>query len=601
MAAEAASSFEGAALGWGVLAAVVIVLELAVAGLLRTGVVGPMDGPFRVSGQGLIDLVALIAAVCLSPSARYRTTPLLWLIVVAVGWSGLMIPARPALRYAATSWPEWMPSTLWIFAGVSLALSGFVAIQGVLHQHRRKRAWPDHLEWLCEPHDPGPGFRPSAAALAMGLLPLGAYHAASFFVAAGAALAGGSSLQLARRQWHPNFAEVGMALVTLAVVSFAVACVPDSVGGANLTTRMPLLLAAAIVGLAVMVFMWQWLPNVWDQQLHDGRAWTTTGRMIPLARRMGLIVAAFGVLAGSQLAFWPEIASVRDDSVGRWVVGSLAYAVLLGALVLATRLSQRKHLAALSLLGLAVVGVFAALRFPETRLEFWLLEHWPIMVACVAPICLALSRLSDRGRWRPFTDLLEKMALVLVPAVALAGTVAASFHPVAPLRSKLIRYDPVTLRTWTWAILAVLYALHAGAPARRSLSLAAAVLLNGAIANLALSCGWDPVGQSYGYLMPVAASLIVLAYVNRSRLSEAAFRGIRLGGAFLLLASPAWRLFVPGVQDFAVLSIVLVLGSVSLLVVGLLLRTRIFIYMGLAGGCVELIAQVARLATKTAS
>jgi len=560
-----------------------------------------MDGSFRVSVQGLIDLVALIAAVSLNPSARHRTTPLLWLIVAAVGWSGLMIPAEPALRYTVTSWPEWMPSTLWIFVGVSLTLSGFVAIQGVLQQHRRKRAWPDHLEWLCEPHDPGPGFRPSAAALAMGLLPLGAYHADSFFVAACAALAGGSSLQLARRRWHPNFAEVGMALVTLAVVSFAVACVPTSVGGSELATRMPLLLAAVMVGLAAMVFMWQWLPNVWDQQLHDGRAWTTTGSMIPLARRIGLIVAAFGVLAGSQLAFWPEIASVRDDSVGRWVIGSLAYVVLLAALVLATRLSQRRDLAGVSLLGLAIAGVFVALRFPESGLEFWLLEHWPLAVACVAPICLALSRLSDRGRWRPFTDLLEKTALIVVPAVALGGTVAASLHPVAPLRGKLICYDPVMLRTWTWTILAALYALHARAPARRSLSVAAAVLINGAIVNFVLSNGWDPVGQSFRYLMPVAVSLIVLAYVNRARLPEAAFKGIRLGGAFLLLASPAWRLFVPGVQDFAVLSIVLLVGCVSLLVAGLSLRTRTFTYVGLAGGCVELIAQVARLAIGAAS
>ncbi len=489
LGAQMVRASERTALGFGVIAGVVVLFEMAVAALLRTGLTEPAGWTFETTADGLVDLAGLMAAVCLSPAARRRVTPLFWLMVATVGWSALMIPAGLESRYVVTSWPRWMPWTLWAYVGMSLVLFGIVLAQGLWRQRRRKRAWPDHLEWLCDPHDPWPGFRPSAAAVAMALLPLGAYHASSFLVMPCAILAAGATLRLAHRQWNPNFADVGMAFVTLAVVSFTVACVPDAVGGTDLTTRMPILLAASMIGLAVMVFMWQWLPNVWDQQLQDGRPWTTTGRMLPLARRIGLITAVFGVLAAMQLALWPEIASVRDDSVGRWVLGLSANAILLTAMVLATRLSQWRRLGGLALLTLALAGVFVAVRFPDNRIKFWLLEHWPTALALFAPIPLGLSKLADRGRWRPFVGWLEASAVLLIPALAVLGTITTSWHPTVMAKGKVISYDAASLRTWTWAVLAVHYGLCAYSLKRRFFGLVAAVFLAAALGNLALARG----------------------------------------------------------------------------------------------------------------
>ena len=486
VAGSVATGLERVALMFSVPVVVGVVFEMTVAALLRTGL--PAVGrPFATSANGLIDLIALAVAVCLSPTARRQVTPLFWLMVATVGWSALMTPVWLSSKHVVTDWPRWMPWMLWCVIGLSLVLFGFVVTQGMLRQHRRKRAWPDHLEWLTDGHADWPGFRPSVAAVAMVLLPLGAYHADSFFVMPCAVMAGGAALRLAHRQWQTNFAEVGLALITLAVVSFFVACVPDSWGGGELTTRMPLLLIAAMIGLAVMVFMWQWLPSVWDQQLQDGRAWTTTGWMIPLTRRIGVIVAAFGVLAAMQLALWPELASMRDDSVLRWMGGLLGNVLLVGAMIVGTLFSRRKSLAALTLLSLAMAGVYVIVRFPDNVIKFRLTENWPVALALVAPICLTASRWTRRERWQPFAGLLEGAALAAFPAVAIAGTITVSLEPVASLLGKLIHYDVTWVRTATWSVLAVHYALCAHALERWAIGIAAGILAVLVAVNVGLS------------------------------------------------------------------------------------------------------------------
>lgn len=483
-APKIARVIEWLALTFGVPAFVLLLFDMAVVALLRTGIAETTGRLFETSPDGLIDLAGLTLAGALSPSARRAATPVFWLLAALVAWTGMMIPA--ALAYVETPWPTWLPWSLWIFVGLSLLLFGFVVAQGMLRQRRRELAWPDRLEWLCESYAEWPGFRPSAAAIAMGLLPLGAYHCDSFLVMPCAALAGGASLQLSRRRWNANFADVGMALVTLSIVSFVVACVPDWVGGAELTTRMPLLLAAAMVGLAAMIFIWHWLPNVWDQQLHDGRPWTTTGRLIPRARTIGFIVAVFGLLAALELAVWPEMASMRDDSALRWAWGLLANLLLIASLVVAARLSQRRGIASLAVLVLVAAAVFVVVRFPDNRLKFWLLEHWPPLLALGAPVCLYLRQLARRGRWRPFVDPVEALAFMAIPTVALIGTIAASMQPIVTLLGKIITYDVVVLRAATWLILAAHYVLVARGTGRRLWLAASGALFIGVVVNLIL-------------------------------------------------------------------------------------------------------------------
>lgn len=476
---EFARGLDYAALGMVTLAAVLLVFELVVVGLLRTGVVTIPGRLFDVHASGLIDWAMLLLAGVIHPVTRRQVTPLMWILIAAVVWSALMIPIQTDRPPTAVS--QWRAWTLWIYVGSTLVLFGFVVAQGVVHRRRRRLAWPDHLEWLTEDYPAWPGFRPSAAAIGMGLLPLGAFHADAFLVFVCSLLVGISGLVLAHRLWHANFGEIGMAHLTLAIVALLVAMVPEWAGGPDLDTRMPLLLAAAMIGLAVMTFIWHWLPNVWHQQLRGGMAWTTTGRLLPHARRMGVIVAAFGALASLQLAFWPTMSATRDDSLARWILGLTANVFLVGLMVLGTRLSGRRSMAGITLVALALAGAYVVIRFPDNAVKFWVLDWWPILLALLASLALALSVLAERGRWRPFAPVLQFSGLVIIPAAAVGGTIAVSMEPVAKLLGKLIYYDVALIRTATWLILAAHYAVAALLPDRRALLLASAVFIAGVI------------------------------------------------------------------------------------------------------------------------
>ena len=97
------------------------------------------------------------------------------------------------------------------------------------------------------------------------------------------------------RRWNENLADAGLALITLGVVSSCMIGFSRPVwsarGYADILNR-------ALLGLAVMTAVWHWLARVWEQQLDNNRPWTTTGKLVRTARRVGFLIAATGVLIG---------------------------------------------------------------------------------------------------------------------------------------------------------------------------------------------------------------------------------------------------------------------------------------------------------------
>ncbi len=480
----------GVALAGGVVVAVLRVFEMVVVGLLRSGAITWEGRTCQTGWGGAVDLILVFGALLLSSSARRTVTPLFWMSIACVVWTSLMIPIPTRMGGGTSLWPGWMPWTLWAFLLGSMMVGGFVAAQEITEQFRRRRAWPDELELLAACPDPWGGFRPSVAAVLLPLMPLGAYHAGYLLNVPAAALLGVAANWLAHRLWNAFFAEVGMAFITLSVVSFVVWGVPDRAGGPDLATRMPLLLGAALIGLAMMAFLWHWLPNVWDQQLDKGRAWTTTGRMIPVARRLALTVAGFGTLAALQLALWPELSSTRDDTAPRWALGLIASFIWIGSLVLATRLSQKRRVAYVCLFNVAVLGIFVAVRMPDIRLKYWIVSHWPVVVALLAPLSLILSRLCRRGLWTPFQGAMEGAAVLTLPSLAILGVVVTAARPIVIFLGKAFQYDVGLLRTAAFGVLAVHYVLVTYTSGRRGFLIAAGICAAVSVAGVAkVTCG----------------------------------------------------------------------------------------------------------------
>ena len=119
-----------------------------------------------------------------------------------------------------------------------------------------------------------------------------------------------------------------------------------------------------VVGLTCASVVWFWLASFWRQQLRDGRAWTTAGRLIPLAERVGFLATALAVLVGAKLAIWPRMPyGSADNSAARLATGSVTYILLIGmCLYAATRVGKMTMLWLAGLAG-TTYGAFLWLRW----------------------------------------------------------------------------------------------------------------------------------------------------------------------------------------------------------------------------------------------
>ncbi len=427
--------------------------------------------------SALADLAAIGIAAGIG-TRRSRETPLvallLWLTTFAALWVGLRIaPVRATSRPDGT--PAIATSAAWV--GVSLfcasvGLAAFVLGRRVLHGSRRRRAWPDGLNGLLAAPTAWPGFPMSAGIIAVMILAAGCLTLGQAWTFAAAAIAAAAMLLLAESDWSEGTAEAGMALATLAVA--ALMLVGTSAIGAGLNDY-PVLFRRVLVALGIMTWLWYWLARVWEQQLHAGRAWTTTGRMIPLARHVGFIVAGIGVFMAIHLAVWPKMPLVTDAdrSHGRFAGGLLALSFFAVSLIWTSTRYRRPMLGWLSIFAVGALLVFVHLRTLGSGANLWISRRAPLLLACAAPITAGLARLLRLTPANPYADILPACGVMLLPFATLV-----SLH---------VMHDSELAGRWVVAaalgVLAGWYAILSRVPGLRSLVWIA--LLLGALAVVA--------------------------------------------------------------------------------------------------------------------
>ncbi len=323
--------------------------------------------------QGLIDIFLLILAVQLSRFvAGWPGLPVatLWLMVFAGTWWGLMLP--PSSELTASYWPSWLTWLAWIQTAWSWSLLGAMLLWIWRGWQAQERAWPGELGSLVRVSKPWPGLEPTATALGLGLGPLGVWHVVStgpdcYQVArlttwnmAAAALA--LSI-LIGWYWSRTVAELALSLWTVSLAGLAATTAQQVISPRASIEQLPAVHTGVVVGLAGASLLWFWLAGLWRQQLRDGRAWTTTGRLIPLAERVGFMAASLAVLVGAKLAIWPRMPyGSADNSATRLVVGSVTYGLLMGICLWAGQSRRRSPLVWLGGMAGMTWGMFLWLR-----------------------------------------------------------------------------------------------------------------------------------------------------------------------------------------------------------------------------------------------
>ncbi|MBK8914118.1 MAG: hypothetical protein IPM64_05855 [Phycisphaerales bacterium] len=205
---------------------------------------------------------------------------------------------------------------------------------------------------------------------------------------------------------------IGMLLLAAAVLRISLHWLPRT--GFNV-----------VLGVLMAAWLLNWFALFWHQQLHDGRAWTTAGRLVPIAEQLSYVVLAAALpLLVAQSAAWHALkAEAGLAQVAEALSAVAAQSGDAGAPATAPvhptgRLGIGGILLSLITLSMSL-GLFLRLRGPDARLSARraarLAAHVALALAAL-PLCLLLQGTIGRS---PNPLLLAS----LVPAIALLARI----------------------------------------------------------------------------------------------------------------------------------------------------------------------------------
>ena len=328
------------------------------------------------------------------------------------------------------------------FALTAMLVVATVA-RDLAHRRRKIRAWPDDLHAYLMRYPRPAGIHGLTCIVAGVILTLGVFQIVQpdgsvtwtgFLGVVTLSAAAAATFFLAYREWSFALAELGMALVTVGVARLALGLAGLFTTSAHATEyadRMPVIFNAVIFALAIMAALWFWMSRFWDQQLLDGVPWTTTGRMIPLARKTGFVVTAMAVLIAFQLAFWPEwVPSERGDGgAGRITASVLAAMLLAWIAAQQARRANSPIMGGLAVAALAAAFAIVLVRATQSPIRAWLLQYDAIALSLACLPILAVAEAAPTTRWKSFAAPLWFMALLILPAAAMLTLVGTGRFP----------------------------------------------------------------------------------------------------------------------------------------------------------------------------
>jgi hypothetical protein len=316
--------------------------------------------------------------------AGYKVTSVYWLVCALGIWLCMYLPV---------GWV--IPAAVFMIALLSFV---FAYVPIGVHKWRWFHAWPDRLELLTERYQPPSGLVTSMTGLSLVVFFLCLCSLCSWGSAVSSFLLGVSLLVLVGYEYRPEAGLAGLVLLSLSFVSGFLALTGAS--GATPPTVVNLVL----IPLAVMAFFWIWLGVVWEQQILEGRPLTTSARLVPLTRHVGMMLLGFSALLGVKLALWPIMPAVSgyDNESGRFVLMGLAFPILLACNF---GIAKRMRLSSLGVL--AAMNVFAMFMAYVTRFPGFFkrvfVPNWQILVVgyLVMAIVVGFAIQQWNGRRQP--------------------------------------------------------------------------------------------------------------------------------------------------------------------------------------------------------
>ncbi|QOJ13959.1 MAG: hypothetical protein HRU75_04585 [Planctomycetia bacterium] len=179
-----------------------------------------------------------------------------------------------------------------------------------------------------------------------------------------------------------------------------------------------------VLGVLIGAWLLNWFALFWHQQLHDGRAWTTAGRLVPIAEQLSYVALAaalplFVLQSGGLHALVLEAELFRAVDAGTSAAPGVAASPAPGVYHGGTRGIGIGGVI-VSLIGLSMcLGLFQRLRGPDARLGARRAARVGAYVAlalAALPVCLLVHVTTGR-------TLNPLLLAALVPAFALLARI----------------------------------------------------------------------------------------------------------------------------------------------------------------------------------
>jgi hypothetical protein len=408
----------------------------------------------------------------------------------------------------------------------------------------------------------------------------------------------GATVLLAARApgaWRDRLFQASGACAALALAALAWAA-PDPAGPAPWLHRNAWLLAAMTAASAAGL---------------EGLARSSAMRRLGLGLGWVAVLLA-PVVLGQMIPVFDKVA--KRTPLGGPAIAAVALA-LLGLTALALRLALKSDRDPLSLsergrtIYVYLAEVLVVLLFLHVRLNVpelfsgLLARYWTLLVLLIAFLGVGLSELCDRHGLRVLAGPLQQTGifLPLIPILAFWARPPAALLAFADERAPGMRpmlgylealpwkFDAYAL---VWFLTAALYGVVAMARRSTAWAIAAALAANFALWALLMHAGIGFLTHPQAWVIPLGVILLVSEHINRERLSAEASQALRYLGISLIYVASTADLFLTGLGNSLWLPIILALLCVAGVLLGILLRVRAFLYLGVGFLLVDVFSMI---------
>jgi hypothetical protein len=341
--------------------------------------------------------------------------------------------------------------------------------------------------------------------------------------------------------------------------------------------RLLMVLAALtfVYGLALPRFLLT--AGSWNAATRKAGYITGSAALVTFAATLALEMSLFEPGKGAPVAD-VQVVAIAVVLVGL-IAGLISMALLPGRdpLVLSEKGRQGYVYAALATGALLFAHLYVC---KPLWFDGFLRPYWPFVVMALAFVGVGGAELFHRFRIKVLAEPLERTGSLLPLLPVLGWWVAGPQVDYSLLLFVVgIMYLGLSYARRSWAAM-----------------VAAAVAGNGALWALLYDTGYHVAAHPQFWLIPPALSALAAAQINRHRLAPEMLAAVRYGATIVIYLSSTSEMFIRGFGDSLAPPMILLALSVAGFFVGIALRVRAFLFLGMTFTLLALTSMVAHAA-----